>query len=201
MASRIHGELGQILTVLKTDLSLLSQKVSTDQKEHHALIKEIKKTIDQTIQTVQKISTELKPRLIDEVGLVEAVRWQAKEFQKHTGIKCELSLSEKDMNPDKRTSIVLFRILQEALTNVARHAEATRVTVNLSAKPNALSLKIKDNGKGISEDRLSSLTSFGILGIKESVLSLAGKVEIKGIPDKGTTVKLSLPLKNRIGDG
>ena len=195
MASKIHSDLGQILTVLKMDLSLLSQKVSGKQKELLALIKEIKETINRTIQLVQKISTELRPLLIDEIGFIKAVKWQVNEFQKYSGVKCELKILDKDIIPDKKTSIILFRILQEALTNVARHAMSTIVTVELNTKPGEIALKIEDDGKGISKGQISRATSFGILGIKESVLSLSGKVEIKGIPEKGTTVKVRLPIK------
>lgn len=198
LAHKVHDELGQVLTVLNMDLSLLSKELTEDQKEIFTLIKEMKRTISQASRTIQKISVELRPRLIDELGLIPSIKWQLKEFQKHTGIKCTLVLDNKSINPDLKISIAVFRIIQEALTNIARHAEATEVTVRLSAKPTGLIINIKDNGKGISESRISNITSFGILGIRESVLSLGGKLGIKGIPNKGTTVNVSFPLNNRI---
>ncbi len=194
MAHKIHDELGQELTILKMDLSLLKEKLPTDQKNLLDLTRSMMKTINKTALTVQRISTELRPRLLDDVGLTPAIEWYVKEFQKRTRIKCEFSTDNGDINPDIKKSTVLFRVLQEALTNAARHAAATRIKVSLSTKPDKLILKIRDNGKGITENQISSSKSFGILGIRESVLSLRGKMEIKGIPDKSTTVKISIPL-------
>jgi len=194
MAHKIHDELGQELTVLKMDLSLLKEKLPTDQKNLLDLTKSMMKTIDKTAHTVQRISTELRPRLLDDVGLIPAIEWYVKEFQKHTRIKCEFFTDNEDINPDIKKSTVLFRVLQEALTNVARHASATRIKVSLSTKPDKLILKVRDNGKGITQNQISSSKSFGILGIRESVFSIKGKMEIKGIPFKSTTLKVSLPL-------
>lgn len=196
MAHKIHDELGQELTALKMDLSLLKEKLPTDQKNLLDLTKSMMKTINKTAQTVQRISTELRPTLLDDVGLILAIEWYVKEFKKHSGIKCEFFADDGGINPDIKKSTVLFRVLQEALTNVARHAAATRIKVSLSTKPDKLILKIRDNGKGITQNQISSSKSFGILGIRESVLSLGGKMEIKGITDKSTTIKVSLPLDN-----
>lgn len=194
MAHKIHDELGQELTVLKIDLTFLTEKLPRDQKNLLDLTRSMMKTINKTAQTVRRISTELRPSLLDDVGLIPAVEWYVKEFQKHTRIKCEFFADNGDINPDIKKSTVLFRVLQEALTNVARHAAATRIKVSLSKKPDKLILKIRDNGKGISQNQISSSKSFGLLGIRESVFSLRGKMEIKGIPDKSTTIKVSLPL-------
>ncbi len=194
MAHKIHDELGQELTALKMDLSFLKEKLPTDQKNLLDLTRSMIKTIDKTAHTVRRISAELRPRLLDDVGLIPAIEWYVKEFQKHTRIKCEFITDNRDINPEIKKSTVLFRVLQEALTNVARHADATRIKVSLSTKPDKLILKIRDNGKGITESQISSSKSFGILGIRESMFSLRGKMEIKGIPDKSTTIKVSLPL-------
>lgn len=195
MAHKIHDELGQELTVLKMDLSFLKEKLPIDQKDLLDLTKSMMKTIDKTVRTVRRISAELRPTLLDDVGLISAVEWYIEEFQKRTKIKCEFFTDNGDLNPDIKKSTVLFRVLQEALTNVARHAAATRIKVSLSTKPDKLILKIRDNGKGITQTQISSSKSFGILGIRESMFSLRGKMEIKGIPDKSTTIKVSLPLE------
>lgn len=194
MAHKIHDELGQELTVLKMDLSFLKEKLPRDQKNLLDLTKSMMKTINKTIRTVRRISTELRPSLLDDVGLIPAIEWYVKEFQKRTRIKCEFFTDNRDINPDIKKSTVLYRVLQEALTNVVRHAAATKIKVSLSTKPDKLILKIRDNGKGITQNQISSSKSFGILGIWESLFSLRGKMEIKGIPDKSTTVKVSLPL-------
>ena len=198
MAHRIHDELGQELTVLKMNLDLLKDKLPKDQKDLLDLTGSMMKTLNKTARTVQRMSTELRPRLLDDIGLIPAMEWYIKEFQKHTGIKCEFITDDGDINPDTKTSTVLFRVLQEALTNTARHADATRIKISLTAKPDKLILKIRDNGKGITQNQITSSNSFGILGIRESVLSLRGQTEIKGIPDKSTTIKVSLPLDDRV---
>ncbi|MFC2166755.1 PAS domain S-box protein [Acidobacteriota bacterium] len=197
MAHKIHDELGQELTILKMDLSLLKEILPTDQKNLLDLTSSMMKSIDKTALTVRRISAELRPRLLDDVGLIHAIEWHIKEFQKRTKIKCEFIADNRDINPDIKKSIVLFRVMQEALTNTARHAAATRIKVSLSTKPDKLILIFKDNGKGITQKQISNSKSFGILGIRESVLSLNGSMEIKGIPDKSTTIKVSLPLDNK----
>ena len=194
MAHKIHDELGQELTALRMELSQLREKLPKDQKDLFDMAGSMSKTVEKTARTVQKISAELRPRLLDDVGLVAAMRWQVEEFQKRTGIKCELLFDDEGMKPDLKKAIVIFRILQEALTNTARHARATRMTISLSEKSEKLILKIKDNGRGITEEQTSGSRSFGVLGIKEAALSLHGKVEIKGIPDKSTTIKVTLPI-------
>lgn len=150
--------------------------------------------IDSTIQVVQRLSAELRPGLLDDLGLIAAMEWQAEEFQKRTGIACELSVSSQEINLDQERSTAIFRIFQETLTNITRHASAKKVRVNLAKKGPKLELTIKDNGKGISRQKISDPKSLGLIGIKERVHFLGGEIEIKGIRDKGTTVTVSIPL-------
>ncbi len=194
IAHAIHEDLGQLLTVLNIDLTRFLEKIPSNLQPLKEMARSIRDLVDESIETVQRISTELRPKLLDDLGLIPAIEWQVHEFQNHTGIKCNININTNGISPDSDRSIVIFRILQEALTNVARHARATRVRVDLKANSRRLTLKIKDNGKGISPKQITEPDSFGIIVMQESVLPWEGKFDIQGIKDKGTTVKASLPL-------
>jgi signal transduction histidine kinase len=144
--------------------------------------------------------TELRPGLLDDLGLVAAIEWQAEEFQKRTGIKCEATLDPEEIILDQDRSTAISRILQETLTNVSRHANATKVKVNLRKKAGKLILKVNDNGKGITEKQISDPKSFGLIGIRERVHLFGGEVKISGIRDKGTTVTVNIPLGEKLDD-
>ncbi len=149
--------------------------------------------IDSAVQTVKKISTELRPGILDDFGLIAAIEWQAEEFQKRSRIKCTVSaVTEPQLDREHNTA--LFRIFQETLTNVARHAKATRVMVNLKCQGEKMIMRIRDNGKGITEEQLSSSSSLGIIGMRERVRALRGEISIRGIPGKGTAVTVTIPL-------
>jgi PAS domain S-box-containing protein len=194
VAREIHDELGQVLTALKMDLSWLDKKLPGEQSPLLKKTKSMSQLIDSTIQTVQRLSAELRPGLLDDIGLLAAMEWQAEEFQKRTGIACELSVSSQDINLDQERSTAIFRIFQETLTNIARHARATKVRVNLAKKGGKLELTIKDNGMGITKEKISDPKSLGLLGIQERVHFLGGDMDIKGIRNKGTTVTVSIAL-------
>jgi PAS domain S-box-containing protein len=194
IAREIHDELGQALTALKMDISWLINKLPNDQKPLIEKTKSMSKLTDTTIQTVQRILTELRPGLLDDLGLAAAIEWQAEEFQKRTGIKCEVTLDPDEIIIDQDRSTAIFRIFQEALTNVSRHANATKVKVNLKKKAEKLILKVKDDGRGITEKQISDPKSFGLIGIRERVHLFGGEFKISGIRDKGTTVTVGIPL-------
>ena len=197
IAREVHDELGQALTALKMDLSWLNKRLP---KEQEALIKktgEMSRLIDTTIQTVKRISTELRPGVLDDLGLMAAIEWQVQEFQERTRIKCELTADGKDINLDRDLATGVFRILQEALTNVARHANATRVEVSLMERDGQLVLQVRDNGKGITAKQISHPKSFGLIGMRERVRSWNGSVKIEGISGKGTIVTVSIPLNQK----
>ena len=194
IAREMHDELGQSLTALKMDLSWLDRKTPKDQKPLVDIIISMRKLIDSTLQTVKRISTELRPELLDDLGLSAAIEWQGEEFQNRTGIKTEVTMDPEEIILDQDCSTAIFRIFQEALTNVARHANATRVTVKLKIKANKLELRVKDNGKGITEKQISGPKSFGLIGIQERVHFLGGEVNIRGVQDKGTTVTVRIPI-------
>ena len=194
IAREMHDELGQSLTALKMDIALLSPKLPKEQKFLLDKTKSMSKLVDTTLQTVKRISTELRPGLLDDLGLAAAIEWQGEEFQNRTGIKCEMTIIPSDIILDPDRSTAIFRIFQETLTNVARHARATKIKVTLRKKARKIELRVKDNGKGITEKQMADSKSFGLIGIRERVQFFGGAVEIKGIPDKGTTVIATIPL-------
>ncbi len=198
IAREIHDELGQVLTALKIDVSILSSKIGSD-SELLKRTESIVKKIDDTIQSVKKICTELRPTILDHFGLSAAIEWQAEEFGRQTGIQCDVFLEPKEIILDQDLSIAVFRVFQEALTNVARHANATGVKVNLILKDGKIILTVTDNGKGMTEKQFSDPKSFGILGIKERVDYHSGDVTINGVKNKGTTLTVSIPLGNKEG--
>ena len=194
ISRQVHDELGQSLTGLKMDLYWLSSRVPRQLRELHDKAKSMSAHIDSTIQTVRRISTELRPGILDDLGLVAALEWQAHEFQKRTGIDCVVTSDLKEAILDEDLNTAFFRIFQETLTNVIRHAKASKVTVHLKKVGGQLSLEIKDNGRGISEAEISNTKSIGLLGMRERAALLGGKVAFSGVPGKGTTVLVKIPL-------
>lgn len=205
ISREIHDELGQALTGLKMDLSWLEKKMAS-RKSSESEIKEkfsaMSVLIDSTIKVVRKISSELRPGVLDYLGLMAAIEWQAQEFQSRTGIACRLVNINKDIELDQERSTALFRIFQETLTNVTRHANATEVEVSLEETERFIVLVTKDNGRGITENEISNSKSLGILGMRERTLLLGGDFKIAPWPDGGTVVTVSIPLKdeNQVGE-
>jgi signal transduction histidine kinase len=193
IARELHDELGQLLTALNTGVSLLRRKIPPDQEHLLERTQSMKDLIDMTMQTVKRIYMDLRPGMLDHLGLPVAVEWQCQEFQKRTGIHCSVRVDPEDMAPSKDASITIFRILQETLTNVAKHARATRVQVSLRALEDDLELVVADNGRGIREEELHKPKSFGLLGVRERVDFRSGEVHIAGKKGKGTTVTARLP--------
>ena len=193
IAREIHDELGQALTGLKMDLTWLVNHVS-GQKQVVERTKTMFDLIDDTIHSVRRIATGLRPEVLDEVGLAAAIAWQARDFQKRTGTRCKIDLPPELPEPDRERATALFRIFQEVLTNVARHAHATRVDIALKTNSDTLVLEVQDNGKGIAESQTRNTKSLGILGLRERALLFEGKVEIGGEPGKGTRVRVTLPI-------
>jgi signal transduction histidine kinase len=195
IAREVHDDLGQTLTALKMDISWLGKKLPKDQETLLEKTKAMRKLTDMTIKTVKRISTELRPGLLDDLGLVAAIEWQAEEFQNRTGIRCELAVDPEEIILDRDRSTAIFRIFQETLTNVARHAKATRVTASLKEKDDKLELRVRDNGSGITKEQISDSKSFGLMGIRERVHPWGGEMKISGRPGKGTTVVVSIPIE------
>jgi signal transduction histidine kinase len=194
VAREIHDELGQALTAIKFEFTSLLQNLPSEEELVGRRSQAILKLLNEAFQSVRRIGTELRPAMLDDLGLVASIEWLAEEFGARRGIKVQLSLPDVDLVLDQERATALFRILQETLTNVARHANATQVTVRLAEEDGGLLLEVRDNGKGIGEEQLSNGTkSLGILGMRERVLLLGGALTISGAPGTGTTVSVLIP--------
>ncbi|HSU28901.1 MAG TPA: histidine kinase, partial [Chitinophagaceae bacterium] len=199
MAREIHDELGQQLTVLKMDVSWLARSEGITDPEIVQKLKGLKDLIDNTVNTVRKIASALRPSLLDDLGLVPAIEWYLEDFENRSHIKTEL---KKDPIPEKNISITaktgLYRIFQESLTNVARHAEATKVYAVIENKNDILVLNIADNGRGFDMSKTAGNKTLGLLGMKERVMMLGGDFTITSQPGKGTKVSVTIPLSHMI---
>jgi PAS domain S-box-containing protein len=197
VAREIHDELGQALTAIKLEFTSLLHDLPEQPELAAPRGQSILRLLDQTIQSVRRIATGLRPGILDDMGLVAALEWAAEDFQTRTGTRCRVDLPDADIALDPERATALFRIFQETLTNVARHADATQVDVRLGKENGNLILEVRDNGKGISEEHLSAGTSLGILGMRERVLLLGGTLTISGTPGKGTTVRVLIPASRQ----
>ena len=198
ISRQVHDELGQALTGLKMDLYWLSHRLPKKYRLMHEKTKSMSAHIDATIQTVRRIATELRPGILDDLGLVPALEWQAQEFQKRTGVECHVHSDLKDAVLDQDLNTAFFRIFQETLTNVIRHAQATRVDVSLRADDTAYLLEVRDNGRGISEAEINDTRSIGLLGMRERAALLNGELHISGAPGQGTTVTVRIPIARAV---
>ena len=195
IAREVHDELGQMLTGLKMELSCLESDIKNDPNCLHEKLEGMKGMVDITINSVRRIATELRPQILDVCGLWEAIEWQARDYQKRTGIECILQKGTTEGNLPKKLSTALFRIFQETLTNVARHAKASRVDIIFDMDGKQVNLTVRDNGIGIRNDRKLNSESLGLLGIQERANYWNGHAIITGTPEKGTTVSLNIPLE------
>lgn len=193
IAREIHDELGQALTALKLDLFWLQNQAFTEDEEYAGKIDSMIAMVGDTVKSVQRISSELRPRLLDDLGMVAAIDWLSKEFVKRTGIRCSLVLDNVGNCTGTACATALFRIFQEALTNITRHAQATKVDALVECLDGSALLVVADNGIGIHADQLVSEESFGLLGIRERALMCGGEAEITGLPGKGTTIRITIP--------
>ena len=200
LAREIHDELGQVLTAIKIDFAALLRALPTDEEPVTQRSQSILRLLDEAIQSIQRIATELRPAILDDLGLGAALEWIAEDFQTRTGTNVEVSLPDPDIDIDRAGATALFRIVQEALTNVARHAAATQVDVRLVKENGDLILEVRDNGKGVSEEELSARTSLGILGMRERALLLGGTLTISGTPGNGTTVRVRMPAFGQVAE-
>jgi PAS domain S-box-containing protein len=196
IAREIHDELGQMLTVLKIQISLIANKVDGNEIIR-SKFESVEKLIDNSIESVQKISSKLRPGLLDELGLIPAIEWQAQDFMEKTGIECECQLPKEEINLDQEKSTALFRIFQESIINTARHANASRIVIQLKEANGSLILEIKDNGKGITQSQVNDPKSLGLLGMKERAIIFGGSVEVKSSMHDGTIVRAIIPSESK----
>ncbi len=194
IAREIHDELGQKLTALKMELSLFKNKEAIRSKTLKKKLTSISGLVDETIQHVKKISGELRPGSLDYFGLVPSLEMNLEDFQRRAGIRCEMDIDIGDVNVSADLSTVVFRIFQEALTNIARHANATKVRIKLKLKNGKLILAIGDNGHGITDEQISSPRSLGIIGMRERAVAWGGNISIQKKRKKGTNLVLKVPI-------
>ena len=194
VARELHDELGQLLTILKLDLSWMHGQLG--RYELRKKMKAIIAHVDDTIVRVRRITSELRPFILDDLGLGPAIEWQASEIQRRTGIRILVTSDADRVRIAKEPAAATFRVVQEALTNVVRHAEATRVRVTMKSREHALMISIEDNGKGITEAQIRDVKSLGIVGMKERIARIGGEVNIFSEPDKGTRLDMIIPAQN-----
>ena len=193
IARDLHDELGATLTALRMDSSWLSRRMADSDEAAAKKSRSVVQLADSAIQFIRRTITELRPSILDNLGLVAALRWQAKEFQERTGIVVTVDAAQDDAVADKAQAVVFFRIFQEALTNVLKHAKAKRVTVRLAATANGHFLEVTDDGAGMAEGWALKETSHGILGMQERAREFNGDLVIASAAGQGTTVKVTLP--------
>jgi signal transduction histidine kinase len=193
IAREIHDELGQIITALRLDLAWIRDHYKKNEVIYDKS-KSMLALVDATIQTIQNIIAELRPGILDVLGLFAAIEWQAAELKKMSGITCDLRLPSEDilLSPDISTNI--FRIIQELFTNIVRYSQATKVSVRIEIKRDRLFLNVNDNGIGIRPQEISSPVSFGIIGIRERVYAMKGEMTIAGTSGRGTSITIIVPL-------
>ncbi|MCB0260296.1 MAG: PAS domain S-box protein [Calditrichaeota bacterium] len=194
IARNIHDDLGQILSGMKMEMNWLKTQGRLPEPAA-AKIESITALLKEAIRHVRKISQDLRPSVLDNLGLCAAISWQAAEFQQRSGIECGVSFTPDDIAVAEAYKVALFRIFQQTLTNIYQHAQATRVEIDLIQHLDSLCLNIKDNGIGIHEEDLSNPASFGLTSIRERVSSLNGYVDITGEPGKGTRITVCIPTE------
>ena len=194
ISREIHDELGQQLTLLKLDLLQLSKKLRPEETELIDKMKQADQLLAETMRSVRKIATQLRPSILDNLGLVSALEWQSREFEKNFGIHCVFESLLYEPQFSTKQSNALFRIYQEALTNIARHASATRVDAVLSQEENRIVLEIRDNGKGFNPDDMANKKTLGLKGMQERAIMIDGDFSIESTPGKGTYIQISIPI-------
>jgi len=198
LSREIHDELGSALTGVKMGLMHIKRTLPGDERSKdfanmHEILASMTNIIDGTIRMVRKIITDLRPEILDEVGLAEALQWYGSEFNKRTSISVGFTIYPKRFDIDKKQTTELFRIFQEILANVAKHSAASKVVVFLKKENDQITLRVKDDGIGIKDIDMVKKNSFGIMGIRERAILMAGHMNIKGAPGKGTTITIEVP--------
>jgi len=194
IARELHDEFGQALTHLHLGLSWISRKLVPEQQPLQEKIRSLSATTTSLIQSVRNIASELRPGVLDELGLVKTLRSEAREFEGHTGIPCRFKTNTVNIQVERPVAVAVFRIVQAALTNVIRHAQASRVLITLVKRKRFLVLMMADNGKGIPRELIHSHNSLGITGMRERTLALGGTFALRGSRGKGTRLVIHIPL-------
>lgn len=201
ISREIHDELGQACTAIKMDLALIGRRLTKKQSQLRTKVESAMQLVDSTIATLRRMASELRPRTLDDLGLLAALEAQAQEFESRTGIRCMVAVPKEPVTLDADKSTAIFRIFQESLTNVARHAHATRVEAHFEKNDNRLIFQVSDNGIGFDPAEVKARKSLGLVGMEERALMLNGDFKIEGVPGTGTTMTLSIPLPATVQGG
>lgn len=193
IAREVHDELGQVLTALRMDLSLLAIRYGALNPALIDKLSSMKALVDRAIQGVRNVAVNLRPTALD-MGLVPAIEWLCSEFAAHTAIACVLHAQGENLSLDETRAVVVFRIVQESLTNITRYAQASRVDVTLDRRGNQLWVEVRDNGRGFDLAGAANKKSFGLLGMRERALALGGQVQVSSAPGQGTVISVSIPI-------
>ena len=195
IAREVHDQLGGALTALKMTLAR-TRKGHDDDSGLIGNLADMRAQIDDLVQMVRRIASDLRPPLLDDFGLLAALEWQAREWEKRTGVACLLNRPSDEIKLDRDCRTAVFRVFQESLTNVARHAQATKVMVDVKDDGTQLVLTVRDNGRGIAAEALRPGKSLGLLGMRERMREVSGDLEIEGTPGSGTCVTVRVPILN-----
>ena len=196
IAREIHDELGHLLTALKFDLDNLTLLTDATAEEFKTETDALTNLVTVLIDTVRKISTELRPAILDHLGLMPAIEWLISQFLAHTKIPCQFHSAESEVQFDKNETTNIFRIMQEVLTNIARHSQATGIEISMALKEDCFELKVSDNGIGFTIENPFHSGAIGLMGIRERAISIGATVDFKSEPNKGTEITLLLPGKS-----
>ncbi len=194
IARDVHDEIGQILTALNMDVHWLRERIADDDRDMQRKVISMLPLIAAAISSVQRITSDLRPAMLDELGLGPVIQWYLEEFQQRTGIECESTMEIGDLPLDSARATAVFRILQEALTNVVRHSGASRISLIINSGEAHIDMRLTDNGRGITRAEINRDDAFGLMSMQERALAFDGTILIKGYPGEGTTVLLRLPL-------
>ena len=195
VARQLHDHFSQQLTALKLDLETTRRQYLTAEDGLSLQLRDITALVDNMAAEVRRIISEMRPGMLDDIGLCAALEWQAEQFSERSGIPCTLSLNIDDSTVSPATATALFRVFQELLSNVALHSNASLVRVELIAGADSMRLVVADNGRGILEAEVNGPRSLGVLGIKERIYSCGGTVVFQGQPGNGTVVTVEIPLQ------
>lgn len=198
IARELHDELGQVLTALRIDIDWLQRKIGDHEQTIPGKLTAMSQLVNRTVESVRRIAADLRPGMLDDLGLAAAIEWQVEQFRSRNGLDCELAMNREEFELDDQLATSVFRIIQEALTNVARHARASRVTVVVEEADNGISLEVTDNGRGFEPSPQGLKKTYGLLGIRERVKMLGGHVEILGRPAQGTIVRAHIPFESEV---
>jgi signal transduction histidine kinase len=195
VAREIHDELGQSLTALKMDVAWMLGNLSAGSPSLSEKLNTMHAQLDATVAATRRISADLRPLMLDDLGLIPAAEWLAQTFSERSGIPCKLHIRPPDIELAEPQASALYRILQESLTNVARHAKASAVDVVIEQTDGVLKLSVKDNGMGFRPAEARAQKTYGLLGLRERTLLLGGEASVTSEPGRGTTVDVRIPLK------